>query len=123
MPQRQDFNRADRIRKAMVREFSDILMRDMKEPKLMDVMISVTDAEVSGDLRHVRLFVSIRGDLALQNEVMDILRDYTPKIRSELGHRISLRYTPEIDIRLDTSLERGAKITELLNKITRGEEI
>jgi ribosome-binding factor A len=123
MPQRQDFNRADRIRKAMVREFSDILMRDMKEPKLMDVMISVTDAEVSGDLRHVRLYVSIRGDLALQNEIMDILRDYTPKIRSELGKRISLRYTPEIDIRLDTSLERGAKITELLNKITRGEDI
>jgi len=123
MPQRQDFNRADRIRKAMVREFSDILMRDLKEPKLVDVMISVTDAEVSGDLRHVRLFVSIRGDLALQNEIMDILRDYTPKIRSELGKRISLRYTPEIEIHLDTSLERGAKITELLNKITRGEDI
>jgi ribosome-binding factor A len=123
MPQRQDFNRADRIRKAMVREFSDILMRDMKEPKLVDVMISVTDAEVSGDLRHVRLFVSIRGDLALQNEIMDILRDYSPKIRSELGKRISLRYTPEIEIHLDTSLERGAKITELLNKITRGEDI
>ena len=123
MPQRQDFNRADRIRKAMVREFSDILMREMKEPKLVDVMISVTDAEVSGDLRHVRLFVSIRGDLALQNEIMDILRDYSPKIRSELGKRISLRYTPEIEIHLDTSLERGAKITELLNKITRGEDI
>jgi ribosome-binding factor A len=123
MPQRQDFSRADRIRKAMLREFSDILLREIKEPRLMDVMISPTDAEVSGDLRHVRLFVSIRGDETLQKEIMEILKGYIPKIRSELGHRISLRYTPEIDIRLDTSLERGARITDILNKITRGEEI
>jgi ribosome-binding factor A len=120
---RPDFNRSDRIRKAMIREFSDILMRDIKEPKLMEVMISVTDAEVSGDLRHVRIFVSIRGDATLQDEIMDILIEQTPKIRSELGHRISLRHTPEIDIRLDTSLERGARVTHLLNKITRGEEL
>jgi ribosome-binding factor A len=120
---RPDFNRSDRVRKAMIREFSDLLMRDLKEPRLADVLISVTDAEVSGDLRYVRLFVSIRGDAALQDEIMEILTEQTPKIRSELGHRISLRHTPEIEIRLDTSMERGARVTNLLNKITRGEEL
>lgn len=123
MPNRPDFNRADRIRKAMIREFSDILMRQIKEPRLMEVLISVTDAEVSGDLRHVKLFVSIRGDQDTQNEIMNILQEQVPKIRSELGHRIQMRHTPEIAIRLDTSMERGARVTELLNQISRGEDV
>ena len=123
MPNRPDFNRADRIRKAMIREFSDILMRNIKEPRMNDVLISVTDAEVSGDLRHVRLFVSIRGDEATQNEIMEILEEQTPKIRTELGHRIRLRHTPEVVIKLDTSMERGARVTHLLNQISRGEDI
>jgi ribosome-binding factor A len=123
MPSRQEFSRADRIRKAMIREFSDILMRDIKEPQLMEVLISVTDAEVSGDLRHVRLFISVRGDEQTQNDVLSLLQEQAPRIRSELGHRIRLRHTPEIDIRLDTSLERGARVTDLLNKISRGEDV
>ncbi len=122
MANRQEFNRSDRIRKAVIREFSDILAREVKDPRLVGILISVTDVEVSGDLRHARVFVSVMGDETTQNEVMDILDEQTPKIRSELGQRIRLRYTLELDIRLDTSLERGTRVTQLLNKIGRGEE-
>jgi ribosome-binding factor A len=52
---------------------------------------------------------------------MDVLKENTPKIRSAIGQRIRLRYTPEIDVRLDNSLERGARVTQLLNQISRGE--
>lgn len=123
MANRQEFNRADRIRKAVIREFSDILSREIKDPRLADTLISVTDVEISGDLRHARIFVSIMADEDAQQEIMDILHEYAPKIRSELGQRIRLRYTPEVDIRLDTSLERGARVTQLLNRIGRGEDI
>lgn len=122
MANRQEFNRGDRIRKAVIREFSDILAREVKDPRLVGILISVTDVEVSGDLRHARVFVSVMSDEDTQNEVMEILEEQTPKIRSELGQRIRLRYTLELDIRLDTSLERGTRVTQLLNKIGRGEE-
>jgi ribosome-binding factor A len=123
MANRPEFNRTDRIRKAVIREFSDILSRTVKEPRLADLLISVTDVEISGDLRHARIFVSIMADEETQQDVMDILHENAPKIRSELGQRIRLRYTPEVDIRLDTSLERGARVTQLLNKIGRGEDV
>jgi ribosome-binding factor A len=61
------------------------------------------------------------GDEALQQDIMDVLITNTPKIRSALGQRIRLRYTPEIGVFLDNSLERGTRITQLLNQISRGE--
>jgi ribosome-binding factor A len=121
MANRNDFSRTDRIRKAIIREFSDILTHEVKDPKLVNQLISVTDVEVSGDLRHAKVFVSIMGEESLQNEIMEVLQENTPKIRSAIGQRIRLRYTPEIDVRLDNSLERGSRVTQLLNQISRGE--
>ncbi|HEY9685803.1 MAG TPA: 30S ribosome-binding factor RbfA [Coleofasciculaceae cyanobacterium] len=121
MANRNDFSRTDRIRKAIIREFSDILSTEVKEPRLANQLISVTDVEVTGDLRHARIFVSVMGDEALQTEIMEILQENAPKIRYGLGQRIRLRYTPEVDIKLDTSLERGSRVTQLLNQISRGE--
>ncbi len=121
MANRQDFNRGDRVRKAIIREFSDVLSSEVKEPLLTNQVISVTDVEVSGDMRHARIFISIMGDETLQKQIMDVLQENTPKIRYGLGQRIRLRYTPEIELRLDNSLERGSRITQLLNQISRGE--
>jgi ribosome-binding factor A len=121
MANRNEFNRTDRIRKAIMREFSDILANEIKEPVLVNQLISVTDVEVSGDMRHAKVFVSIMGDETLQDNIMEVLLAHRPKIRSLLGQRIQLRYTPEIDIKLDNSLERGSRITQLLNQISQGE--
>ena len=121
MANRNEFNRTDRIRKAIMREFSDILANEIKEPVLVNQLISVTDVEVSGDMRHAKVFVSIMGDETLQDNIMEVLLAHRSKIRSLLGQRIQLRYTPEIDIKLDNSLERGSRITQLLNQISQGE--
>jgi ribosome-binding factor A len=121
MPQRQDFNRSDRVRKAIMREVSDIIAHGIKEPRLVNEVISVTDVEVTQDLRFARIFVSVMGNEEKQKAVMEILIEAQPKIRSEIGHRIRLRYTPEIDIKFDDSLERGARVSQLLDQISRGE--
>lgn len=121
MKNRFDFTRSDRIRKAMMREVSDIIRHCVKDPSLSDELVSVIDVEVSKDLRHAKIFVSIYGDEARQTEIMGILEQWTPQVRSELGKRIRLRYTPEILFRLDDALERGTRVTELINKISRGE--
>jgi len=121
MSHRPDFSRTDRVRKAIIREFSDVLNDEVKEPRLANQLISVTDVEVSGDMRHAKIFVSVMGDPELQQEIMAILIENAPKIRYGLGQRIRLRYTPEVDLRLDNSLERGSRVTQLLNQISRGE--
>jgi ribosome-binding factor A len=115
------FSRGDRVRKALMREVSDIIAREIKEPALMGKLISVTDVEVSHDLRHARVFVSVMATEAEKTEVMQTLKEAQPKIRALVGQRIRLRYTPDIDIRQDDSLERGVRITSLLNQISQGE--
>lgn len=121
MAQRHEFSRADRVRKALMREVSDIIAHEIKDPRLAQTMISVTDVEVTHDLRFARIFISVMSDEETQNAVLEILKEAQPKIRSEIGHRIRLRYTPEIDIKLDNSLERGARVSQLLDQISRGE--
>lgn len=121
MANRQDFSRADRIRKAITREFSDIIRHEIQEPALVNQVISVTDVDVSGDLRHAKIFISVLGDEAKQEEVMGILQENLPRIRQAIGQRIRLRYTPELQLALDNSLERGSRVTQLLNQISRGE--
>lgn len=122
MNKRSNYNRSDRVRKAVIREVSDIIAREVKDPYLTDKLISVTDVELSADLRYAKVFVSIMGDEATQREVMDILNEAAPQIRFALGQRVRLRHTPEILIRQDDSLERGSRVTDLLNRISRGEE-
>lgn len=113
--------RAQRMREGLKRETSEIL-RTMKDPRIG--FVSVTDVEVSRDLRHVKVFVSIFGDDEEKNDTLDALVHAQGFVRSELGKRIRLRHTPEIVFRMDESIERGARINELLRSVAgeQGEE-
>jgi ribosome-binding factor A len=117
----QGFHRSDRVRKALMREVADILMTEIKDPQLEGWVISVTDVEVSADLSVAKVYISILGEKEEQIEVMTRLLDYTSKIRKAVGHRVRLRHTPEIVLKLDEALERGTRLTQLLDKIAKGE--
>jgi ribosome-binding factor A len=121
MANRQEFSRADRVRKALMREVSDIIANEVKSPELSNSVISVTDVDLSNDLRHAKVFLSVMGSFEEQEAVMAILTDWQPKIRMMIGQRIRLRFTPEIVLKLDDSLERGTRVTQLLDQISRGE--
>lgn len=121
MPSRQDFSRSDRVRKALMKEVSDIVAHEIRDPALDGILISVTDVEVTQDLRFARIFFSIMGDHETQQEILALLKEHQSRIRSEIGKRIRLRYTPDIDLRLDDSLERGARVSQLLDQIAKGE--
>lgn len=115
------FSRSDRVRKALMREVSDIIAREIKDPVLANRLISVTDVEVTPDMRYAKVFISVMGDAEVQQNVLDVLQTAQPQIRTEVGRRIRLRHTPEIQIHYDDSLVRGARVTDLLNQISRGE--
>ncbi len=111
--------RPERVGAAIREEVSSILQRDIKDPRLG--FATVTDVEVSGDLHHVKIFVSILGDEESRAQTMEALDSATGFVRSEIGRRVPLRLTPEISFEYDDSIERGARILKLIEDV-RSEE-
>ena len=94
---------ARRVAEQAKKELGDIL-RTLKDPRIG--FVTVTDVEVSNDLSHLKIFVSVYGDQEARQQSLEGLQAAKGLIRSELGRRIRLRMTPEIEFRLDTSLDR-----------------
>ena len=102
-------------------ELSDLLRTRVKDPRVG--FASVTRVEVSGDLRHAKVFVSVMGTEKEQTVTIQALKHATGFLRSELASRITLRYMPELAFKLDTSIEQGSRILELIRKIEQEETI
>jgi ribosome-binding factor A len=111
--------RVSRIAALIKKEVSQILLHDIKDDRVGSGMVSITDVEVSGDLQHAKIFVSIYGSEAAREETMEGLRSARGYVRSYLGQRIRLRRTPEIVFIQDRSLERGDQILSLINQVNR----
>ena len=113
--------RTQRVAGSIKEEVSDILRLELKDPRLAN-MTSITSVEVSRDLSHARIFVSIFGSGEEQKTILKILAKASGFIRLELGKRIRLRHIPELDFRLDRSLEYGAQIEQVLRTLNTGAE-
>lgn len=92
-----------------------MLRRDLKDPRLG--FITVTNAEISRDLRHARVFVSVLGSEEEREASIAALRRAAGFIRGEFTRRARLRVAPEIDFRHDEGIARGARLLELLHTI------
>lgn len=112
--------RTERVNELVREEISDLLQREIKDPRFTG-LVSVTDVHVSPDLRHARVFVSIMGSPEERKETFRALTAASHFIRRELGKRMTTRHTPELDFRLDDSLERGAHLADLMRQIHQGE--
>lgn len=106
-----------RVSQSIKREISELIRRDIKDERIGG-LVSIVDVECSPDCRRARIFVSIFGDEEQQKSTMDALADHTGEIRGELCRRLQLRFAPEVMFKLDHSLERGARVSALLNKIS-----
>jgi ribosome-binding factor A len=94
-----------------------MLLSEIKDDRVGAGMVSVTNVEVSGDLQHAKIFVSIYGTSAAKAETMAGLHSSAPFVRRALGQRISLRRTPEVLFLEDRSLEQGDRMLALLNNL------
>ena len=92
------------------------LMREIKDPRVKQGMISVTAVDTTSDLRFTRVFLSVFG-LQSEKEFMKGLKSASGYLRGELGRSLSLRYTPELIFELDKSIERGARINTILHNL------
>lgn len=114
--------RPERIAHLMRREIADILQRKLRDPRV-SAMVSVTDVELTHDLSLARVYVGVLSDAEGRERVLATLRNAAGFVRHELGTRLDLRELPEIRFELDTSIERGARVDELLRRIQAGEAI
>ncbi|MBQ2766132.1 MAG: 30S ribosome-binding factor RbfA [Clostridia bacterium] len=106
--------RRGRINEEMVKELSSIL-REIKDPRVTDAFVSVTAADVTPDLKFAKIYFSVMsGD---KNEVKKGLKSASGYIRKRLAETLNLRQTPELSFVADDSIEYGAHINSLLNKI------
>jgi len=112
--------RNERVRKTLMKEIADILQREIRDSRISGV-VSIMDVEVSHDNSYAKVFYSVFGNDEQKQKTKEALEQNTAKIRYEVGKRIRLRLTPELRFIYDDSMERGTKITELINKISRGE--
>lgn len=111
--------RVARVSAMVKREVSQMLLHGIKDDRVGAGMVSVTDVEVSGDLQHAKIFVSIYGTEAARAETMAGLAAATGYVRSELGQRMRLRRTPEVSFREDRSFERGSRVLSLINQLSQ----
>ena len=109
--------RVSRVAELIKREVSQMLLNGIKDDRVGMGMVSVTDVDVSGDLQHATIFVSIYGTEEAKTETMAGLKSATGYVRSELGSRVRLRRTPEVIFVEDRSIERGTKVLSLLNQL------
>jgi ribosome-binding factor A len=114
--------RVSRVASVIKREVSQMLLNGIKDDRVGAGMVSITDVDLSGDLQHATIFVSIYGTEEAREETMEGLKAAQGFVRRELGHRIRLRRSPEITFSEDRSLERGDKMVHLLDQISRERE-
>lgn len=110
-------NKIQRINEDIQRELSGLL-RNVKDPRLQQGMISITGVETTGDLRYSKIYISVLGSFD-EKELKKGLKSASGYLRREIGSRLNLRYTPELIFELDPSLIRGAHISKLLNDLER----
>ena len=105
-------NRIGRINDEIRRELSDIL-RTVKDPRVSQAMVTITHVDTTSDLRYARIYVTAL-DRTGEKDLMRGLKSAAGFLRRELGSRLNLRYTPELQFIADDSIAYGAHILEIL---------
>ena len=110
-----NMNRVDRISEEIMRELSGLL-RQVKDPRVGGVMLSIVRCEATNDMRWCKVHLSVMGDCDYK-ELKKGRKSCSGFLRRELAHRLRLRYTPELVFELDDSIAYGAHISEVLRNL------
>jgi len=111
--------RGGRINEEYKREISNLIQNEIKDPRLT-AMISVTDVQVTKDLRYAKVYVSIfTKDDEEKKSNLEALKRSSGFVRKAVGQKVNLRHTPEIIFELDDSINYGMHMDELIHKISK----
>jgi ribosome-binding factor A len=111
-----DHRRSERVAERIREEVATFLAEDAKDPRIVG-LVTITGVDVSRDLRHAKVFVSILGSEAERQATIEGLGSAAGHLRSRIGRALRLRVAPEISFRYDESIARAAKIEALLAEL------
>src|SRR5262245_34246798 len=107
-------HRLARVSEAVREVASSTILFELRDPRVKNV--TVTRAEVSGDLQHAKVYVSVMGSEGEQNLCMHGLRNAAGYVQAKLGKRLQTRYTPVVEFVLDQGVKRSIEMTRLINE-------
>ncbi len=112
----KEYERSQRVASQLKRELADLIRLELKDPRL--AWVTVDEVEVSRDLSVAKVYVSTLEDAQLEAS-LEALKAAAPCLRRELGRRLKLRIIPELRFYRDTAIERGLRMTKLLDQIAK----
>lgn len=114
-------NRTGRINEEIRRELAELL-REMKDPRVQNGLVSITGTNVTGDLRYCKVYISVFNKED-EKTVLKVIKGAAGWFRRELSSRLTLRYTPELIFEADDSIVKGSHVIEMINKLDIPEEV
>jgi ribosome-binding factor A len=110
-------DRIARINELLRREIGEYLFRIIKDDEFDLSAVTITHVITSRNLRTARVLVSIRDHQAEREQILSRLRAHRPDIQKQIGRNVIIKYTPRLEFQLDTSVEQGDKILDLLYRL------
>tara|TARA_B100000700_G_C14983348_1_gene827505 strand:- start:1063 stop:1443 length:381 start_codon:yes stop_codon:yes gene_type:complete len=109
--------RVKKVSSLIRKELSFLFLNGIRDTRVNKGMITITNVDVSGDLQHCKVFVSILGDQNHIEDILDGLNSAKGFLRGEIGRRLQMRRAPEISFALDSGLKKGANVLTLLGEL------
>jgi ribosome-binding factor A len=106
--------RSTRLADQIQRDLAELIRRELKDPRVG--LVTVTDVEVSRDLSHAKVFVSSLADAETHEHTIAALQHAAGFLRARLGHALRLRTVPELHFVYDESVERGVRLSRLIDE-------
>lgn len=115
----KDYLRTRRIAEQIQRELADIIRLELKDPRVSG-LVTITDVEVSADQSRAKVFFTLLGDAGQVADTAEGLQRASGFLRTQLAQRMRLRTVPELEFRHDPSIERGVKLSRLIDEAVGG---
>ena len=109
--------RVEKLASLLKREVSDLLVNGLRDERIHQAMITITSVEVSGDLQHAKIFVSLFGEEQKKAEVLVCLEESKGFIRRELARRLQMRRSPDLIFKIDQCMSKGSSVLDLLTSL------
>ncbi len=111
--------RTSRVSELLREEISDLIQRDLKDPRLDGTFVTITEVRVSPDFRVADVFVSHLGSSEERDAALAGLQSASPYLERELRRRLRMRRTPSLKFQFDPSIERGARLASTIADLAR----
>lgn len=114
--------RKQRLAETLRAELYEVIRRELRDPRFSEGLLSITGVDVSPDLKYATVYVSVLGDEHAKKDILKALAGAAGVLRAELGRRKAFKSVPELHFRYDESIERGARVFQMIEQATREDQ-